>query len=161
MPDDAQALVGPGRPERVRRAGAPELGRRTGPVPALALEDLDVVDPLTGPERNLAKRARERPVEEVPEPLLDEQRAVRLDLDRDVGPGEEEVAGACDRRRGQEREDERQRRKRDARQTPRRWRQKATSTGSRAAPSTSKYGRSRNPKILANRFVGTVWIAFR
>jgi hypothetical protein len=90
VPDDPQSPVRLGRPVAVGWAGRAELGRGARCVDAAALGDDDVLDPLTLAERDLAEGAAEVAVVAEGDPLVDDERAVRRDLDDDVGGRERE-----------------------------------------------------------------------
>jgi hypothetical protein len=106
VPDDAVAAVDGRRPVRPRRVRAALLDTAAGAVRLPVLEHERVRDHLSSPVGDVAIPAAERPVEVVGDVLLDEQRAVRLDGDADVGGGERERLRAG-RRSERERRDER------------------------------------------------------
>ncbi len=84
VPDDPQALTRRERAEGVgytRRAQLRGSARRVG---SIAFEDTYLVDPLAVLERDLAERPGEVAVVAEGDPLVDDERAVPLDLDEDV-----------------------------------------------------------------------------
>ena len=148
VPDDPVAAVDRGRAEGVRDAARAELRRGARCVTKPVLLDGDIADLLSVPERDVTVAAREGPVEDEREPLLDGERPVVLDGDVDVGRGEVE---RLRRRLDGRKEREQDRRRQD--NGP----QNCTRGASRAAgSSTSKYSRGAKLKIPATMFVGTV-----
>ncbi len=148
VPDDPVAAGDRRLAIGVRRSARAELRRGPGGVAGGALGHRDVTDLLAVSERDVAVGAGERAVEEERGPLLDRQRAVRLDRDVDVGRGQ--VEGLRSRLAGCE-EREQDRRRKDG--SP----QNSTRGASRAAASsTSKYSRGSKLKTPATMFVGTV-----
>ena len=105
MPDDAQALVGLRRPERVRRTRRPELGRGAGLIAAVSLRNRDLGGRLAVVERDLAEGPAEVPQEVERDDLVDDQAPVGVDLDDDVRARQREGLGGCvsgeDERRGE------------------------------------------------------------
>ena len=107
-----------------------------------------IADLLSATQRDVTVAAREGPVEDEREPLLDGERPVVLDGDMDIGRGEVE---RLRRRLAGREEREQDRRRQDNRP------QNCTRGASRAAgSSTSKYSRGAKLKIPATMFVGTV-----
>jgi len=107
VPDDAQALVGLRRAERVRCACRPELGRCAGLVAPFSLRDADLGDRLSLSEWDLAEGAAEVAREVEGNDLVDDQAAVCGDLDDDVRARQREGLGGRvsgeDERRGNRR----------------------------------------------------------
>jgi len=87
VPDDAHAVVGARDAVRPGSRRAADLRTASRGVRVRAFEDLDPVDALALPQRNLAEPAAEAAVEREREQLGDLERAVALDLDGDVGLG--------------------------------------------------------------------------
>jgi hypothetical protein len=107
VPDDPDPLVSARRPERAGTPGAAELGAGSARVLLVALGDEDLVDGLALAERDLAVGAAEVAHEREHDHLVDDQAAVLLHLDGDVGSGQRErlgvgVPGECERRRSED-----------------------------------------------------------
>jgi hypothetical protein len=85
VPDNADAILRPRRPERPGRVGALELRTRARPVCDLALRHRDLVECLALAQRDFAVRAAEVTVELERDQLVDVQAAVTGDLDDDLG----------------------------------------------------------------------------
>ena len=95
VPDDPEATVGLGCAVTVGNPGRTELGRGAGGVDATVLRDDDLFDALSLTERDLPEGAAEVAVVAEGDPLVDDERAVRGDLDDDVGGREREGLGCC------------------------------------------------------------------
>jgi hypothetical protein len=90
VPDDPETTVGLGRAVAVGVAARAELRRGARRVDPTVLRDDDVLDLLAVAERDLPEGAREGAVVAEGDPLVDDERAVRCDLDDDVGDRERE-----------------------------------------------------------------------
>ena len=106
VPDDADAVVDLRHPEAVRQAETAELGVRATPVHGVAFADRNVLDRLALSDRDVAVRAAEVAAEVEGDVLAHEKRAVRADLDRDLGSGQRVRLGRGRRRREERRREE-------------------------------------------------------
>src|SRR5207248_6525525 len=133
VPDDAERVVDLRDAERAGGVVAAELRVPARPVRLPALRDRDVVDRLARAERDVAVGAAEEAGEVERDPLADEERAVRLDADADVG-GRERV-----RLRGRRgRPEQRDRREREESAAEEAQVVNCTDGASRVTPSVSK-----------------------
>jgi hypothetical protein len=111
VPDDPEPVINSGDPEAAGQAETSELGVAAGPVSVRSFADGDVVDRLAAAQRNVPIGAAERTGEVEGELLADEERPVRLDLNRDVGRRQRIRLGRRGRRpqeRGGDEPDERE-----------------------------------------------------
>ncbi len=131
--------------------GASQPGASTGLVSGRLVADRHELEALPATERDVAVCPGERAVEVVGEMLGDEQRAIVLDLDDDVGAGDVIRLGQGGQGRGQQECGDGEEPDQPSQG------QNSTLGASSASSPASKNSRAEKPNIEATKLLGTCW----